>query len=142
MSDLIDREQAIVALDELCDRVCQYSKEQRAVMCGACPLGSAFDVIENMPVPDRWLFINENNEPKFWQYNIRFGKISPITDLEDTSITWRVGLPFKEITGHWIKHDDEVLGLTYECSVCHIEGMVHSPYCPNCGARMREGDAE
>lgn len=44
--------------------------------------------------------------------------------------------PSTEKTGKWIKHDDEVLGLTYECSVCHIEGMVHSPYCPNCGARM------
>lgn len=45
-------------------------------------------------------------------------------------------IPSAEKTGNWIKHDDEVLGLTYECSVCHIEGMLHSPYCPNCGARM------
>ena len=56
--DLIDREQAIDALDELCDRVCQYSKEQQAVMCGACPLGSAFDVVDNMPSAEKtgkWL---------------------------------------------------------------------------------------
>lgn len=51
--DLIDREQAINALDELCERVCQYSKEQRAVMCGACPLGDAFDVIDNMPSAEK-----------------------------------------------------------------------------------------
>ena len=60
--DLISREQAINALDELCDRVCQYSKEQRAVMCGACPLGSAFDVVDNMPSAEKtgkWVFTGE-----------------------------------------------------------------------------------
>ena len=40
--------------------------------------------------------------------------------------------------GHWIRHDDELLGLTEECSECHCEGMVHGNYCPNCGADMRE----
>lgn len=43
----IDREETIKALDRLCDRVCQYSKAQRYVMCGACPLGDAFTVIED-----------------------------------------------------------------------------------------------
>lgn len=47
--DLIDREQAMDALDALCDRVCEYSKKQRVVMCGACTLGSAFDVLEELP---------------------------------------------------------------------------------------------
>lgn len=49
MDDLISRQAAIDALDELCDRECEYSKQQRSVMCGACHLGSAFDVIENLP---------------------------------------------------------------------------------------------
>lgn len=40
---------AIDALDAVCDRVCQYTKKQRSVMCGACPLGSAFDAIEELP---------------------------------------------------------------------------------------------
>jgi len=44
----------------------------------------------------------------------------------------------EEKTGKWIKHDNELLGLTYECSVCHIEGMLHTPFCPICGARMNE----
>ena len=51
-SECISRENAINALDELCDRVCQYSKKQRSVMCGACPLGSAFDTIEELPAAD------------------------------------------------------------------------------------------
>ena len=49
MDDLISRQAAIDALDALCDRECEYSKKQRSVMCGACHLGSAFDVIEQLP---------------------------------------------------------------------------------------------
>lgn len=45
--DLIDRDALIKSLDKLCDRVCQYSKAQRKVMCSACPLGHAFTVIED-----------------------------------------------------------------------------------------------
>lgn len=41
--------------------------------------------------------------------------------------------------GRWIMHDDEILGLSCECSVCHIETCGDSPYCPNCGAKMMEG---
>ena len=47
--DLIDRQTALDALDKHCDVVCQYSKKQRSVMCGACTLGTAFDVIEGLP---------------------------------------------------------------------------------------------
>lgn len=41
--------------------------------------------------------------------------------------------------GVWIMHTDELLGLTYECSACHIETMCNGNYCPNCGAKM-DGD--
>jgi len=47
MTDYISREDTVNALDRLCDRVCQYSKAQRSVMCRACPLGDAFTVIED-----------------------------------------------------------------------------------------------
>lgn len=47
--DTISRQAAIDALDALCDRECEYSKKQRNVMCGACHLGSAFDVVEQLP---------------------------------------------------------------------------------------------
>lgn len=52
MADCIEREALTNALDELCDRVCQYSKKQRHVMCGACPLGGAFDVVEAIPAAE------------------------------------------------------------------------------------------
>lgn len=44
---LIDADALSKSLDKLCDRVCQYSKAQRDVMCGACPLGDAFSVVED-----------------------------------------------------------------------------------------------
>jgi len=47
MNDYIKRDHVINALNKLCGRVCQYSKAQRKVMCGACPLGNAFTVIED-----------------------------------------------------------------------------------------------
>ena len=39
--------------------------------------------------------------------------------------------------GEWIMHDDEILGLSCECSACHIETCGDTPFCPNCGADMR-----
>lgn len=53
MDDYIKRDHVINALNKLCDRVCQYSKAQRNVMCSACPLGDAFTVIEDdLPASD------------------------------------------------------------------------------------------
>ena len=49
MDDLISRQVAVDALDALCDRECEYSKQQRSFMCGACRLGSAFDLIDELP---------------------------------------------------------------------------------------------
>lgn len=43
-------------------------------------------------------------------------------------------------TGFWIEHDDDILGLTYECSNCRKEGMENGRFCGNCGAKM-EGEA-
>lgn len=65
-NDLISREDLIKALDALCDIVCEYSKKQRFAMCGACHLGSAFDVIDQLRSvqPERkkghWIAIDGN----------------------------------------------------------------------------------
>lgn len=42
------------------------------------------------------------------------------------------------VNGHWIMHDDEILGLTCECSNCHTETMGDGNYCGKCGAKMDE----
>lgn len=39
------------------------------------------------------------------------------------------------VHGRWIMHDDE-LGLTCECSACHIETMGDGNHRPNYGAKM------
>lgn len=52
-NDTISRKAAIDALDAICDRECEYPKKQRAVMCGACHLGSAFDAIDELPSAER-----------------------------------------------------------------------------------------
>ena len=49
MSDLISRQETLDALDLMCDVICPYSKKQRDVMCGACAMGNAFDVIRDQP---------------------------------------------------------------------------------------------
>lgn len=59
---LISRQAAVEALETLCETVCEYSKKQRAVMCGACPLGGAFDVLSNEPSAQpeqRWTPVTE-----------------------------------------------------------------------------------
>ena len=52
MARYIDADALINRFDELCDSVCQYSKKQRDVMCGACPLGCVFDVVDDFPTAD------------------------------------------------------------------------------------------
>ena len=52
MDDLISRQAVNDALDRTCNLVCQYSKKQRYSMCGACPLGSAFDALTEVPTID------------------------------------------------------------------------------------------
>lgn len=47
-------------------------------------------------------------------------------------------------TGEWIEipidnYDGDPSGLYYVCSVCHTDnGFEDKPYCPNCGAKMKQ----
>ena len=74
MSDLIDRQVIIGALDALCDRECEYSQKQRSFMCGACRLGSAFDVIDELPSvqPQRWIPVTEALPDKDGDYLVTY----------------------------------------------------------------------
>ena len=45
-----------------------------------------------------------------------------------------------ENAAYWIFHDDEILGLTCECSNCHAETCGDTPFCPHCGKRMKKGE--
>lgn len=52
MSKYIDAEKLTKDLERLCDIVCPYSKKQRDVMCKACLLGDAFELLDNQPAAD------------------------------------------------------------------------------------------
>lgn len=51
-----------------------------------------------------------------------------------------------ELTAHWIKHENDNLGIcmrvSYECSNCNVfvgcEHFLRRSFCPNCGAKMVE----
>lgn len=47
--------------------------------------------------------------------------------------------------GEWIRHIDDLYPVesTEECSICHEEQRItgnDDNFCPNCGAKMKEGD--
>ena len=54
-TDAISREEALKALNDYCKPNCEYSEKQRDVMCGACKMGDAIEIIENLPTvtPER-----------------------------------------------------------------------------------------
>ena len=48
----------------------------------------------------------------------------------------------KQSEGEWIAKEKiirSITALNYTCSVCGVEGRC-TPYCPNCGAKMKGGE--
>lgn len=124
MDDLISRQEAIDALDALCDRECEYSKKQRSVMCGACHLGSAFDIIEQLPTA----------EPSTTIMKVEVGvdKESLRKAMEEAELTLLPAEP---------NHDGFLEFLFNVINPNEMEqymAMYNSH--PNCGARMEESD--
>lgn len=73
---------------------------------------------------------------KVWDADTRIGYVQ-VVDVGDI-----LDMPIADVTpvvhGHWIMHDDEILGLTCECSNCHMETMGDGNYCGKCGTKMDE----
>ena len=106
---LIDADALIDTLDRHCDVVCVYSKIQRDVMCGACALGTAFDVIDEQPTIDpakhgRWMPYEFGDET--WH------KCSECNTADQYGYRY-TAFDGKENVFFSVRH-----------------------YCPNCGARM------
>ena len=157
--DAVSREAVIDALDKHCDIVCEYSKKQRSVMCGACPMGTAFDVIDGLPS------VQPTSTPCEYAEDCKKMKAEPCEDavskaepcdavsreavLEITAETGALEtqarvktLPSVTLTkakGKWIKQK-----IGYGCSNCTLctndYGVGIYKFCPNCGADMREGE--
>jgi hypothetical protein len=140
--DCVNRQAAIEALDALCDRECEYSKKQRSVMCGACHLGSAFDVVEQLPSaqPERLtdddfetirIHLNAYKEKLCNQQ--RWEEADEYQRIIDRFMAFASAQPERK-TGEWTEDNS--------CSICGFqpwyEGNIHTlSFCPNCGADMR-----
>ena len=111
--DYIERESLTNSLDELCDRVCQYSKKQRAVMCGACPLGHAFDLVDDLPAADVRPVVRGKWIPDYDYAEYDFDGSTPLPEPRKFQDGW-------------------------QCSLCGRYMPDKTNFCPNCGADMRQ----
>ena len=119
MAEHIEREATIEKLNKLCDRVCQYSKAQRKYMCGACPLGDAFTVIEDdIPAAD----VREVKRGKWEEVEVIW-----LVDIEDKpdAIASMFCPKCKRYANHVYHYGNPTDGMNF---------------CPNCGARMVNDD--
>lgn len=126
MDDLISRQAAIDTLDELCNRICEYSKKQRHTMCGACNLGSAFDVIDELPAAQSSVVTMKLKvDPEYVKKAMQSAEPTLLPTAEP-----RKG-----------ERLDDCGGMA--CSCCGFSCddpyyLGEANYCPNCGARMEE----
>ena len=67
-TDAVSREAVLKAFNDYCKPNCEYSKKQRNVMCGACKMGDAIEIVEEFPpvTPERpkgeWKYTDEVHE--------------------------------------------------------------------------------
>jgi len=47
--DAVSRADTLQSFESYCENNCQYSKKQRNVMCGACMMGDAIEIVEDLP---------------------------------------------------------------------------------------------
>lgn len=126
MDDLISRQAAIDTLDELCNRICEYSKKQRHTMCGACNFGSAFDVIDELP----------SAQSSVVTMKLKVDPEDVKKAMQNAELTV---LPSVQRRGKWISLDDfrgRYNEYGYKCSECGERCDFEENYCPNCGAKM------
>lgn len=88
MAEYLEREKLLKAMEEMCKRVCDYSPAQRHFMCGSCPLGSAFELVEEFPAVDvqpvKWISVYD----QLPDYNM----VVLVTDGEDVGTGYRYAL--------------------------------------------------
>ena len=146
---LISRQAASDSFEKYCDENCIYSEKQRSVMCASCPLGTAFDVIENLP--------SVQPEPDWKEIMVICDNCGHAIHARRENCKVTSAQP--ERTGKWIPVDsysafggDEATWMAhgnpiafFYCSECKEQtyadengDSILSNYCPHCGARMEE----
>ena len=63
MGDLISRQAALDAINEICER-CGEGKKYNGVMCGACNLDGVADIVEDLPSAQPDIIVCANC--KYW----------------------------------------------------------------------------
>lgn len=63
----VSRADTLQSFESYCEKNCQYSKKQRDVMCGACMMGDAIEIVENLPPvtpKQRWIPVDYDRYPE------------------------------------------------------------------------------
>lgn len=127
MSDVIDRQNLMEQLNELCDKKCPYNEPTKAIgaCCASCAIDDVIKIVQNLPSAEPRCIATIQLSQE--QLDEAFEKVK--ADI----------LSVKPMTGKWIGGE---LG---ECSVCGHKGCASDIwdrckeyFCPNCGTRLEE----
>lgn len=118
IDDLISRQEAIDALEEVCEQECEYSRSRRSLMCGACYVGSAINAVSTAPVV---------------RMERKIGRWIPVTKIYETTDE-----DFPEMHIKWIDAIEPDEEDAVRCSECGTVFSFDSArnWCSECGARM------
>ena len=113
--DTVSRTEILQKYEKYCEDNCQYSKKQRDVMCGACMMGDAIEIVESLPP------VTPKQRTGKW---IRHTRVKNVYDIAGVKI-WGIEHQCNQCTFTTIATED----------------FGYYDYCPNCGAKM-EGESE
>ena len=145
--DLIERQDAIDALDKIFPADPMRNDYTQGITCGAA---LATEYIKQLPsaqpepredaVSRQRLLTDLKELIAAWKkYPVMAEQIKGV----EAAIGYAEAIPSvmpKRKTGKWeiIAHESHIGGFTHvkKCSVCGVEQIIRSRFCPNCGARM------
>lgn len=113
--DAVSRADTLQSFESYCENNCQYSKKQRDVMCGACMMGDAIEIVESLPP------VTPKPRTGKWIYEKRERLVN---ETDDGAVY---------VTDYWCK-----------CSKCGGDfgyRKMKDAFCKYCGAKM-EGESE
>ena len=112
-NDLISREYAKAKMFDI-----PKPKEGATFWDGVDTVG---EIIDNAPTVD----IDEMTQDLINKVNVNIGLAKPIKD--------------ERPQGEWIEKQETPASVSYHCSICNMEDLPITPYCPWCGAKMKGG---
>ena len=116
MAEYIEREALLDRMNNFCEINCDYTKNQRSVMCGACGIGDAKIMVEDAVAADVQSVVRGT-----WE-DVDVQEVSAYTSLPITVIT-------SMRCNKCLKYHNEVY--------FYGNPTEYVNFCPNCGADMR-----